>query len=138
MAQDFQGTVSQDWLGRPIDDTFLTEIETWEDWDLIADFTTGLSTSYLLNHFALRGTPMTVNCIGVMIASQKPYVDTGVYLAILQSMRGGAELELLTENPGPGLTAMDAFTFGHYMLLLFIIAGNIGYYGYSKGRTGGR
>jgi len=138
MAQDFQGTISQDWLGRSIDDTFLSEINTWEDWDLIADFTTGLATTYLLNHFALRGTPMTVNCIGVMIASQKPYVDTGVYLAVLQSMRGGAELEYLTGHPGPGLTAMDAFTFGHYMLLLFIIAGNIGYYGYSRKQVGGR
>ena len=132
MSQDFQGAITQDWLGRSIDDTFLSEINTWEDWDLIADFTTGLATTYLLNHFALRGTPMTVNCIGVMIASQKPYVDTGVYLAILQSMRGGAELEYLTGHPGPGLTAMDAFTFGHYMLLLFIIAGNIGYYGYTR------
>lgn len=138
MAQDFQGTITQDWLGRPIDDTFLTEVETNEDWDLIADFTTGLATTFLLNHFALRGTPMTVNCIGVMVSSQKPYVDSGVYLAILQSMRGGAELEFLTGHPGPGMTAMDAFTFGHYMLLLFIIAGNIGYYGYSRKQRGGR
>jgi len=137
MAQNFHGAITQDWLGRPIDDTFLAEINTWEDWDLIADFTTGLATSYLMNHFALRGTPMTVNCIGVMIASQKPYVDTGVYKAILQSMRGGAELEYLTGHPGPGLTAMDAFTFGHYMLILFIIAGNIGYYGYTKKQMGG-
>ncbi len=138
MAQDFQSAITQDWLGRPIDDTFLSEIETYEDWDLIADFTTGLATTFLLNHFALRGTPMTVNCIGVMVSSQKPYVDSGVYLAILQSMRGGAELEFLTGHPGPGMTAMDAFTFGHYMLLLFILAGNIGYYGYSRKQRGGR
>ena len=138
MAEDFQGTITRDWLGRPIGDTFLSEIQTWEDWDLIADFTTGLATAHLLNHFALRGTPMIVNCIGVMIPSQKVYVDTGVYLGILQSMRGGAELEFLTGHPGPGLTAMDAFTFGHYLILLFIIAGNIGYFGYSRKRVGGR
>jgi len=132
MAQDFQGSVTQDWLGRPIAGTFLDEIDDWQDWDLIADFTTGIQTTSLLNHFALRGTPMIVNCIGVMIPSQKPYVDTGVYLAILQSMRGGAELELLIGHPGPGLTAMDAFTFGHYMLILFIIIGNVGYLGYTR------
>jgi hypothetical protein len=132
MSQDFHAAVTQDWLGRSIDDTFLAEVDSWEDWDFIADFTTGLATGFLLNHFALRGTPMAVNCIGVMIASQKPYVDSGAYVAILQSMRGGAELEFLTGHPGPGLTAMDAFTFGHYMLLLFIIAGNIGHYGYTR------
>lgn len=132
LAQDFQGTVNQDWLGRSTEGTFIEEIDTWEDWDLISDYTTGLATTFLLNHFALRGTPMIVNCIGVMIPSQKPYVDSGVYLAILQSMRGGAELEFLTGHPGPGLTAMDAFTFGHYMLILFIIIGNIGYFGYTR------
>ena len=132
LSQDFQGTVTQDWLGRPIEGTFLDDIETWEDWDLISDFTTGLSTTYLLNHFALRGTPMVVNCIGVMIPSQMNYVDTGVYLALLQSMRGGAELEYLTGHPGPGLTAMDAFTFGHYMLIVFIIVGNVGYFMYTR------
>lgn len=135
LAQDFQGTVSQDWLGRPIAGTFLDDVHTWEDIDLIADFTTGLATTYLLNHFAERGTHMVVNCIGVMIPSQKNYVDTGKYQGILQSMRGGAELEYLTGHPGPGLTAMDAFTFGHYMLIGFIIIGNLGYFMYTRKKT---
>jgi hypothetical protein len=138
LAQDFQGTVNQDWLGVPIAGTFLDEVETWEDIDLIADFTTGLATTFLLNHFAERGTPMVVNCIGVMIPSQKNYVDTGKYLGLLQSMRGGAELEFLTGHPGPGLTAMDAFTFGHYMLIGFIIIGNLGYFMYTRNKVGGR
>jgi hypothetical protein len=47
-------------------------------------------------------------------------------------MRGGAELEYLTGHPGPGMTAMDAFTIGHYMLILFIVIGNIGYFGYTR------
>ena len=132
LSQDFQGTVSQDWLGVPITGTFLDEVETWEDIDLISDYTTGLATTFLLNHFALRGTPMVVNCIGVMIPSQANYVDTGAYQGLLGSMRGGAELEFLTGHPGSGLTAMDAFTLGHYMLIAFIIIGNLGYLMYTR------
>ena len=132
LSQDFQGTVSQDWLGVPISGTFLDEVETWEDIDLISDYTTGLATTYLLNHFALRGTPMVVNCIGVMIPSQANYIDTGVYQGLLGSMRGGAELEFLKGHPGSGLTAMDAFTLGHYMLIAFIIIGNLGYLMYTR------
>jgi len=132
LAEDFQSTVKQDWLGAPTAGTFLDEVETWEDIDLISDFTTGLATTYLLNHFALRGTPMVVNCIGVMIPSQANYVDTGVYLGLLGSMRGGAELEFLTGHPASGLTAMDAFTFGHYMLIVFIVIGNLGYLMYTR------
>lgn len=132
LSQDFQGTISQDWLGAPIAGTFIDDINTWEDFDMISDFSTGLATPYLMNHFALRGTPMVVNVIGVSIPSALNYVDTGVYLALLGSMRGGAELEFLTGNPASGLTAMDAFTFGHYMLIVFILIGNIGYIMYTR------
>lgn len=137
LAEDFQGTVSQDWLGVPTAGTFLDDVKTWEDIDFISDYTTGLSTTYVMNHFALRGTPMVVNCIGVMIPSSMNYVDTGVYLALLSSMRGGAELEYLTGHPASGLTAMDAFTFGHYMLIGFIVIGNLGYLMYTRKQTYG-
>jgi len=137
LAEDFQGSISQDWLGVPIAGTFLEDVKTWEDIDFIADFSTGLATTHLMNHFALRGTPMVVNVIGVMIPSSLNYVDTGVYLALLGSMRGGAELEYLTGHPASGLTAMDAFTFGHYMLIGFIIIGNLGYLMYTRKQTYG-
>ena len=137
LAEDFQGSISQDWLGVPIAGTFLEDVKTWEDIDFIADFSTGLATTHLMNHFALRGTPMVVNVIGVMIPSSANYVDTGVYLALLGSMRGGAELEYLTGHPASGLTAMDAFTFGHYMLIGFIIIGNLGYLMYTRKQTYG-
>jgi len=135
LAEDFQGSISQDWLGVPIAGTFLEDVKTWEDIDFIADFSTGLATTHLMNHFALRGTPMVVNVIGVMIPSSLNYVDTGVYLALLGSLRGGAELEYLTGHPASGLTAMDAFTFGHYMLIVFIIIGNLGYLMYTRKQT---
>ncbi len=131
-AEDFHGVVTQDWLGRPIAGTFLDEITNWEDWDLITDFTTGICTGYIINHYALRGTPMIINCIGVSIASEKPYLDSGIIQGLLQSMRGGAELEFLIGHPGPGLTAMDGFSFGHYMLIIFILVGNVGYFGYTR------
>jgi hypothetical protein len=75
---------------------------------------------------------MTVNVIGVMSPTERPFYDSGIYKAILNSMRGGAELEYLIGHPGPGMTAMDAFTLGHYLLIGFIIIGNIGYFGYSR------
>jgi hypothetical protein len=132
MASDFHAIVTQDFLGRSIQGTFLDDVHTWQDWDLIDDFSTGLSTTYLQNHFALRGTTMIVNCIGVSVPSEKPYLNSGLIKGLLQSMKGGAELEYLIGPPGVGLTSMDAFTFGHYMLIVFIIIGNIGYLGYVR------
>jgi len=128
-AQDWQGVIHKDFYGQSTEGTFLDQIHDWSDWTLISDYTTGIQSGSLINHFGLRGTPMIVNCIGVMISTQMPYLSTGIYQALLQSMRGGAELEYLTGHPGPGMTAMDAFTLGHYMLIILIIIGNIGYFG---------
>jgi hypothetical protein len=57
-----------------------------------------------------------------------PYRDTGDLKAMLQSTRGCAELEYLSGVPGTGLTSMDAFTLVHYLIILFIIMGNVGYF----------
>ncbi len=131
-AQDFHGAVKEDWQGRPITGTFLDRIKTWEDWSLVAIFSTGVQSASFIRHYGLRGTPMVINCIGVMIPTTKPYVDTGIFKALLPSMRGGAELEKLINAPGPGLAAMDCFTFGHYLVIIFIIIANIGYFGYAR------
>jgi hypothetical protein len=132
LAQDFHSVVRQDSKGASIQGTFLDDVTDWSSWALIADFTTGLATSYIRAHMALRGTPMIVNMIGVSIPTERPFYDTGIYKAVLGSMRGGAELEYLIGRPGPGMTAMDAFTLGHYMLIAFIVIGNIGYFGYTR------
>jgi hypothetical protein len=131
-AQDWHGVIHNDFYGKSIEGTFLDEIHDWSSWTLISDYTTGIQTIPFINHFGLRGAPMIVNGIGVEISILAPYLNSGIYKALLQSMRGGAELEYLTGHPGPGMTAMDAFTIGHYMLILFIVIGNIGYFGYTR------
>ncbi|MBS7652452.1 MAG: hypothetical protein QXH67_00745 [Candidatus Bathyarchaeia archaeon] len=136
-AQDFHASVRQDYYGKPIAGTFLDRIKDWSSWSLISVYTTGIQSGSLINHYGLRGAPMIVNCIGVMVATQQPYVSSGIYKALLQSMRGGAELEYLIGAPGPGLTAMNSFTLGHYLLIIFIIIGNIGYFGYIRPRRKG-
>jgi hypothetical protein len=129
-AQDFHTVVRQDAYGKSIDGTFLDDVKDWSSWTLLSDYTTGIQSTALINHYGLKGTPMIANVIGVMISTSMPYVSSGIYKALLGSMRGGAELEYLTGYPGPGLTAMNSFTLGHYMLMIAIVLGNVGYFGY--------
>jgi len=129
MAQDFHGNVRVDWKGNSIEGTFLDDVTDAGDFDMISDYTTGLATTNIVRHMVLTyGTPMITNPIGVSVPGALANLDAGLYTAVLGSTRGGAELEFLIGSPGPGLKAMDAFTFGHYMLIAFIIIGNIGYY----------
>lgn len=138
LARDFHANVRVDWKGNSIEGTFLDEIQNAGDFDMISDYTTGLATTHLINHVVLQyNVPMVVNSIGVSVPGHLANLDAGLITALLASTRGGAELEFLTNSPGPGLKSMDAFTFGHYSLIIFIIIGNIGHYGYTR-RSGAR
>ena len=132
-AADFHGLVRTDYLGNSIVGTFLDDVNTAADWALIIDINTGIWNAALVNHWHLPfGTKIVLHCIGVMIPGAKANLDAGLYEGVLASLRAGAELEYLIKAPGPGLQAMDAFTLAHYSLLIFIILGNIGYFGYTR------
>ncbi len=133
LSQDFHANVRVDWKGNSIEGTFLDQIQNAGDFALINDYTTGLATTFQIRHMVLTyGTPMAVNSIGVSVPGHLANLDAGLITSLLSSTRGGAELEFLIGAPGPGLKSMDAFTFGHYMLIAFIIIGNVGHYGWSR------
>lgn len=135
MATDFHGAVSVDWNGESIEGTFLDAIKDGGDFVMISSYTTGIVSGAVMRHFGQSyGTPIVRNAIGVMVSAQTANLDAGLIQALLASTRGGAELEYLVGAPGPGLKSMDAFTLGHYMLIIFIIMGNIGHYGWKKRR----
>lgn len=130
---DFQGTVRVDWKGDPIAGTFLDQVHTGADIDMISQYTTGAGNPGLVNHIVLRwGTPMISNPIGVSMPGALASLDAGLYTGLIASARGGTELEFLLNEPGPGMIMMDAFTLGHYMLIAFIIIGNIGFFGWAR------
>jgi hypothetical protein len=134
IADDFHGNIKQDWKGQPITGTFLDNVQTGEDIALVLTYTGG-SSEFFTRHFTEKyGTRLAINCIGVCIPMVKPYSDAYEEITMLESTRGGAELEYLIGSPGPGLTAMDAFTANHYALIIFIIIGNIGYFSYTRPR----
>jgi len=133
LARDLHSVVTNDWKGVSLAGTFYDDLTDAGSFTLIIDFSPGMQTTAMIRHWVMDyGTPMIEGAIGVNIPSLYPYIDTGHLKAMLQSTRGCAELEYLTGVPGPGLTSMDAFTLIHYLIVLFIIMGNIGYFGWEK------
>ena len=47
----------------------------------------------------------------------------------LWGVKGGTELEVLSKFPGPGARLSDAQNLGLMPFILFLILGNIGYFG---------
>lgn len=133
MARQFHTFIRNDYAGRSITGSFLDRVEDPSDVNLIVDFSPGMQTTAIIRHWVQDfGTPMIEGAIGVNIPSLSIYLESGLLKAILQSTRGGAELEFLTGHPGPGITSMDAFTLVHYFLIAVIIMGNIGYFAWER------
>jgi hypothetical protein len=133
LANNLHDVANVDYKGNSLAGTFYDDLNNAGDFDLIIDFSTGMQTTALINHWVMDyDVPMIEGAIGVNIPSYTPYLDTGHLKAMLQSTRGGAELEYLTGNPGPGIVSMDAFTLVHFLLIISIIIGNIGYFMWEK------
>jgi hypothetical protein len=133
LAVDLQNVAYEDFKGRSLADTFYADLENAGDFSLIIDFSPGMQTVAMINHWVMDfGVPMIEGAIGVNVPSLMPYRDTGHLKAMLQSTRGCAELEFISGNPGVGITSMDAFTLVHFLIILFIIMGNIGYFMWEK------
>ena len=76
--------------------------------------------------------PLNVPVIGGLITvsapNAEPFVQSGQLAGLLIGLRGAAEYEILTNNPGAAVAAMDAQSLGHLLLILFIVFGNIAFF----------
>jgi hypothetical protein len=135
LARNFQGYIHNDYAGRPIQGSFLENVNGAADFAMIIDSgpLAGIGGDFLGRHFAMDYKVVYLgNMIGVGIAPTQTYIETGIVKGMLESGRGGAELEYLIGAPGPGLAALNVMTLGHYYFIALIIIGNIGYFGWER------
>ena len=139
LAADFRNALGvNDWYGVNIR-TFLDDnnIQNAQDIDLIISFDSDDGAGDFMRFFYLEyGTPVIESMIGVMVAGAIVQYNAGNYAAIVPSIRGAAEYQFLTNYPGFALTQMDAFSIIQFFLILLMLLGNIGYYGYVRLQRG--
>ena len=131
-AKDVHSVISDtDYYGNKIEDLpMMQEVNTIEDFDLVVE-SIGVSEIYL---FVIRqwSTPYGLDCIivssGIGVPIVMPYYEQGVVNGMVRGLRGCAEYEILIKKPGDAVKNMDAMSFAHIELLLFIILANIGYW----------
>jgi hypothetical protein len=66
-------------------------------------------------------------CTAVAAPAFFPYLNTGQLVGLLGGMTAAAEYEQLVEHPDTGTAGMDAQSFAHGFILLFIVIGNVIY-----------
>lgn len=69
-----------------------------------------------------------VGDVAVQVAGTSNYLRSGQVKGIIPGLRGAAEYEKLTGQPGLGTKLMDAQSVGHVIIILLVILGNISFF----------
>jgi len=135
LSADFRTALgNNDWYGVDVSEFFDShDINHARDVDLVISFDSDDGAGDFMNYFFLEyGTPVVQSQIGVMVAGAKVQYNAGNYAGIVPSIRGAAEYQFLANYPGYALTQMDAFSVVQFFLILLMVLGNVGYYGYTR------
>jgi hypothetical protein len=69
--------------------------------------------------------PMCSGCTAVSAAEYYVYFGSGQVFGLLGGMAGAAEYEQLVHKPAMGTAGMGAMSFGHFVIIFFILLGNL-------------
>lgn len=81
--------------------------------------------------------PFAAGLVAISVPISMPYVQSGQMIGLLAGLRGAAEYEQLLDMKGTATVAMDAISFSHIVVLVFIVISNIAYF-LSRNKGGAR
>ena len=154
IADNFRELYKQDYNGNAIEDLQIMEgIYSVEDFDFVFDFSAGVPGNAEWVQYASepKNIPLSSGCTSIMVTDAIPYVESGQLQGILAGMPGAAEYEQLVYEymieeqqnnnkyinknieiqKGKAFARMSAQSVAHFLMVIFIIIGNIAYY-YSR------
>lgn len=123
--------------GKPLADLpLMKEFKTLKDAKAIFIFVTGTpgEKEYIKHVTDPYKIPMSVACVSVSVPEIMPLLQSGQIKGLSMGMRGAAEYEVLVKKPGRAVAGMDAQSFAHVLIILFIVMGNLGYVLSDKGK----
>lgn len=139
-AADIHKTFAVDYLGNDVSTLQMMEdVKTINDVGLIVEvFSSTPGAQPWIRQIAdPYGVPMTSTCTANNIANLAPFVQSGQLIGLVAGLRGGAEYELLIDQPGFAVAGMDAQSMTVLTILGLVVLGNVLYLTGSKKNGGG-
>ncbi len=132
MGTSISGIFPVDVAGRPVKDfpLIMKHARKLSDIDLVISLSAGDPGILIWVMIAKDRFHRNVGggCTAVAAPAFFPYLNTGQLVGLLGGMTAAAEYEQLVEHPGSGTAGMDAQSFAHGFILLFIVIGNVIYF----------
>lgn len=134
MGENFNKTWEMDYYGTRLDDMPITKnIKNYDDISLVVDFCgSGVYNAWITFAYVQYHQKIAAGITAVMAADAYPQLQAGQLIGLLGGLRGAAEYEQLIKHPALGSAGMEAQSWAHIAIILFIILGNIGYYAAKK------
>jgi len=129
-AADIPGTFNTDYYGKPSTSfPIMQNIKSAADIAMIVTIAPGTPgpEDYVRQVYSTYGTPLVCGVPAVAITQVAPYVQAQQVKGILGGLPGAAQYEVLLQEPGTAVAAMDAQSLAHLFIVLLIILRNIGY-----------
>ena len=128
----------RDNYGTKLEDLpLMQQVKNYDDIDFIFVVSDNATVDYwasLVN--AQFGVPMGAGVTAVMAPKSYSFLQTGQLVGLLGGMKGAAEYEKLSRNPGKATRGMDPQSIIHLLIVAFVLLGNIGYF-LSRGQKAG-
>jgi len=118
-----------DYRGVPIDSfEFMRHVHTYRDISLLVSRAHGAVADAWIQFVGGRyNVPIIVGCTGVNAPNLYQYLHAGQIRGIIGGLQGAAEYETLIEKPGSATLGMPAQSWGHGLIILLLVIGNIGF-----------
>jgi hypothetical protein len=134
IAQDLKGLTSVDYYGNPISELPILEgVDDITDYSLMGFIILTSGEMYVRQWWSYaqdlgHQVPIINNVQSGGVQINMPFVRAGQINAMVNGLRGGAELEQLSQRLGPGTISIDAFSLAHLYGIALIIISNAWYY----------
>jgi len=128
-CKEIRSVNPNDWWGTPLDDLPVMQgINDITDIDLVLQIESG-GCGVVINQVVVPyNTPFLTVSIANNVPGNLPLLDSGLMTAQLGGIRGGAELEQLTNEIGVGNVNITAISTTHLAIIALMVIANITYY----------
>lgn len=131
MGKSIRSTFPVDFYRTPVDQLpLMNGVENYEQFSALINVSAGYPgtkeyVQYVTSRFDI---PMLSGSSAVSVPEYSAYFQSGQLKGLLTGITGAAEYETLINKPGLAMTSMDGQTMGHFVIIAFILFGNIVYF----------
>ncbi|MBI3871738.1 MAG: hypothetical protein HY304_01525 [candidate division Zixibacteria bacterium] len=134
MGSDIPSTFPQDYAGTPVSQIpIMNGVRNLGNFDFMVNISAGYPGTREWVQFGVDrfGLKMIAGNTAVQTTEMSPYVGRQL-LGLAGGMRGAAEFEQVSGNPGRALRYMVGQSVAHVIVIIFIIIGNVAYFSTRK------